>query len=270
MVAAPAAVAAAATDPTRKGSNVTATRRIVLIIVGIAMLSTTAVAVWVSGSERGYAVMSHAWATLRGRYTVDERIAMHAGDVETRLKPAFVTAGVSYPPARLAYVAFKEQRILEVHARESDAEPWTKVLSYPVQGMSGRLGPKLREGDLQVPEGIYRAEFLNANSRFHLSIRLNYPNADDRAWAALDGRSQLGSDIMIHGTSASIGCLAMGNQAAEDLFILAALAGKEHVRIVVAPTDFRRTGTMPVIEGPTWLSVLYAKLHTELAQYPIQ
>lgn len=248
----------------------TATRRIALLIIGITVLSTTGAAVWVSGSERGHALMNHVWTALRGRYTVDERVAMHAGAVEARLTPAFVAAGLSYPPARLAYVAFKDQRVLDVYARQSDVVPWTKVLSYPIQGISGQLGPKLREGDRQVPEGIYRAEFLNANSRFHLSIRLNYPNADDRAWAALDGRSQLGSDIMIHGTSASIGCLAMGNQAAEDLFILAALAGKERVRIVVAPTDFRRAGTMPVIEEPSWLSDLYTKLQTELAQYPIE
>lgn len=220
-------------------------------------------------TDHGHAAMTYAWSKLRGRYTVEDRLAMHATDVEARVKSAFHHAGVVYPPRRLAYVAFKDQRELEVYARNNDTDDWAWVLTYPVLGMSGQLGPKLREGDLQVPEGLYRAEFLNANSRFHLSIRLNYPNADDRAWAAGEGRSQLGSDIMIHGTSSSIGCLAMGNQAAEDLFILSALAGTEHVRIIVAPTDFRREQAEPEVNGPPWLHQLYAKLRVELAHYPM-
>ena len=71
-------------------------------------------------------------------------------------------------------------------------------MEYPILAASGVLGPKLREGDKQVPEGIYGAEALNPNSKFHLSIRLNYPNTFDRRMAQSDGRTQLGGDIMIH------------------------------------------------------------------------
>jgi murein L,D-transpeptidase YafK len=155
-----------------------------------------------------------------------------------------------------------------VYASSERHDAWTPVLAYPIKGMSGRLGPKLREGDLQVPEGIYYVEFLNANSRFHLSIRLNYPNRYDRAQAAIDGRTRLGSDIMIHGMASSIGCLAMGNEAAEDLFVLAALVGRENIVIVVSPTDFRRGEPAQTIDGPTWLPNLYERLRAELRRYP--
>ncbi len=218
-------------------------------------------------TEQGFAIASYAWLRLRGGYSIDERIRMHAGDVEGRLRPRFDAAGVSYPPAQLAYIAFKDKAQLEVYARTGGLEEWRHVLTYPILGMSGTTGPKLREGDMQVPEGIYRAELLNPNSRFHLSIRLNYPNDFDLAQAQFDGRTRLGSDIMIHGTASSIGCLAMGNRAAEDLFILAALAGKENVEILIAPTDFRHQLAYTGDGQSRWISALYLNLQTSLNRF---
>jgi hypothetical protein len=222
----------------------------------------------VLSTERGYAAASYVWAKLRGGYTVAERVQKHASAVEARLKPRFERASVPYPPTRLAYVAFKDTAQLQVYARTDTSSDWQLVHTYPILGMSGATGPKLRRGDLQVPEGVYRAEFLNANSRFHLSIRLDYPNEFDRGQAATDGRTDLGSDIMIHGTDSSIGCLAMGNQAAEDLFILAALAGKERVEIIVAPTDLRRAEPKVPDGAPSWLHQLYAQIKAALSRFP--
>src|SRR4030095_7178494 len=105
------------------------------------------------------------------------------------------------------------------------------------------------------------------NSRHSLSMRINYPNEFDRAIAERDGRSNLGSDIVIHGGRGSIGCLAMGNEAIEELFVLAALAGRGRVRVVISPTDFRvPTARVPDIVEP-WLRDLYLELRTELQQY---
>lgn len=83
------------------------------------------------------------------------------------------------------------------------------------------------------PEGVYVIEWLNPNSRYHLSMRVSYPNAWDRQEATRENRTQLGGDIMIHGSNASIGCLAMGDEAAEDLFILAARTGISHVDVIL-------------------------------------
>lgn len=201
-------------------------------------------------------------------FTVEQRLAQYGNAVATRLSPVFAAAKVAYPPHEIAYVTFKDQRQLQVYARNSRAERWKFVKQYPVLAASGKPGPKLIEGDRQVPEGIYEAEFLNPNSRFHLSIRLDYPNEFDRRMALRDNRTRLGGDIMIHGNALSIGCLAMGDEAAEDLFILAAQVGKERTRIVVSPTDFRLRSRAPSHQLPVWTAELYDDLRSALKEYP--
>ena len=243
-------------------------RKLIYIAFGLVLIFT-GIGFALLKTEDGFAAASFVWAKLRGGYTVEERLQMHGANVEAILKPKFAIANVHYPPFELAYLAFKSEEKLEVHARSNPEEPWHWIHTYPILGMSGKLGPKLREGDMQVPEGIYRCEFLNANSRFHLSIRLNYPNEFDRKRGQENGRSNLGSDIMIHGTTSSIGCLAMGNQAAEELFILAAVSGKDNVMIVVSPVDFRRRNLTPENRHPDWLNDLYLDLKNKLNEFPL-
>ena len=89
--------------------------------------------------------------------------------------------------------------------------------TYHVEAMSGQLGPKLREGDRQAPEGFYfvTPSRMNPRSRFHLSFNLGYPNAYDRA----HGRT--GSALMVHGNKVSIGCFAMTDAKIEEIYALA-------------------------------------------------
>lgn len=238
-------------------------------LIGAALLLAAASVLLLLANESGRGAPGFAWSKARGGYTVDERLEQYGARVERRLRSDFEVSGLAYPPHEVAFLAFKDTRRLEVYARSASDEPWRFVRRYPILGASGAPGPKLAEGDRQVPEGIYRAEFLNANSRYHLSIRLNYPNDFDRRMAQRDGRKRLGGDIMIHGSSASIGCLAMGDRAAEDLFVLAALVSKERTRIVVSPTDFRIPGRRaPSLARPEWVESLYAAIRTELTRYP--
>jgi murein L,D-transpeptidase YafK len=146
-----------------------------------------------------------------------------APPARARLALHFECAGASYPPAQFTLAAFKTERRLDLLAADSVGVP-RFVRSYPILGASGGVGPKLREGDEQVPEGVYGIESLNPDSRFQVSLRLEYPNAWDRALAAEERRRHLGGDIMILGGFASIGCLAMGEAAAEELFVPAAAA----------------------------------------------
>lgn len=218
-------------------------------------------------TDHGQALLGYVLTKVRGGYTLEERVAEFSPKVDARLHPMFTAAGLPYPPGEVAYVAIKDAKRLEVYARMNSATPWVHIRDYPILGLSGRIGPKLTEGDNQVPEGVYRAEFLNPNSRFHLSIRLNFPNAFDQRKAQADGRSKLGGDIMIHGTSSSVGCLAVGNQASEDLFVLAALVSKERVRIVVSPTDFRIQAAVSNAGQPPWINELYGDIWKELTGY---
>jgi len=100
---------------------------------------------------------------------------------------------------------------------------------------------------------------------FHLAIRVGYPNAFDRAQASRDGRSDLGGDIMIHGGSASVGCLAIGDPAIEELFVLVASVGVERTRVIIAPTESVTPDAVPP-DSPPWLPELYQSLRLELAK----
>lgn len=184
-----------------------------------------------------------------------------------RLAPRFHAAGVSYPPHRMMLIGIKQDRVLEIHAAGADGV-FRFIRDYPVLAASGSPGPKLRKGDKQVPEGIYRVQSLNPNSLFHLSLRLDYPNAFDRAQAAADRRANLGGDIMIHGDKVSVGCLAMGDPASEDLFVLAAETGLRNVNVILAPIDFREQPIPEIGRGlPSWTGQLYEQIKRELARY---
>ncbi len=198
--------------------------------------------------------------------TVDDRLKEFGEIVRQRLEPKFQAVGLPYPPARVTLLGFKQERLLEVHAAASDGL-FRFVRSYPVLAASGVSGPKLREGDRQVPEGIYRVRELNPNSLFHLSIWLNYPNGHDRLRAATEQRSNLGGEIMIHGKAASKGCLAMGDPAAEDLFVLTALTGIQNVKVILAPSDLRKKSAPPLLPSstPAWTGELYKELKRELS-----
>ncbi|HMJ05179.1 MAG TPA: L,D-transpeptidase family protein [Chthoniobacterales bacterium] len=200
--------------------------------------------------------------------TIKDRVAEYGAIVQRRLEPRFREAGVPYPPPSLVLIGFKQERLLEIYAAGADRIPHF-ICSYPVLAASGTLGPKLRQDDRQVPEGIYRLRALNPNSRFHLSLWIDYPNRFDRTQAATDGRTALGGEIMIHGRAVSKGCFAMGDPAAEDLFVLAALVGIENVRIIFSPMDFRQRslGDLP-FDAPPWSRALYAEIKRELVRYP--
>jgi murein L,D-transpeptidase YafK len=120
-----------------------------------------------------------------GYVTIKDRVREFGAIVASRLAPDFKKAGVSYPPELVALLGFKQERTLELYAAGADGE-FRFIRSYPILAGSGEPGPKLRQGDRQVPEGIYRVQALNPNSRFHLSLRLNYPNAFDRARAKVE------------------------------------------------------------------------------------
>ena len=200
--------------------------------------------------------------------TVAERVQQYGARARSRLSPHFQRAQLAYPPKRVTLVGLKAERLLQVYAA-GPTGGYRFICSYPILAASGGPGPKLRQGDRQVPEGIYPIELLNPNSRFHLALRVGYPNAFDRAQAAREGRTELGGDIMIHGSSVSIGCLAMGDKAAEDLFILAADTGLQNMSVVLSPVDFRTGAAVPKgTKLPAWIAPLYSEIKARLAELP--
>lgn len=203
----------------------------------------------------------------RGPYTVAERVKQYGPAARQRWKPHFEKARVAYPPQRVVLAVFKSEYRMEVYAASSWFRRPVHLRTLGIRGASGALGPKLLEGDMQVPEGIYKIDLLNPNSAYHLSMRLNYPNAFDRRMGKREGRKHLGGLIMIHGDQFSSGCLAMGDQVAEDLFILVAETGMKAVKVILSPVDFRTSRYRPKSARP-WVIDLYDQLRKELRRLP--
>jgi murein L,D-transpeptidase YafK len=204
---------------------------------------------------------------ITGPRTVADVVAKYGPAARQRLVPQFRRAGLPYPPREVALLVFKRERRLAVWAR-GDRE-WRFVRAYPVLAASGHAGPKLREGDQQVPEGVYRIEHLNPNSSYHLSMKVNYPNDFDRRMAKNDGRTRLGGDIFFHGNSVSIGCVATGDPAIEEVFTLVAQTGASKVRVIIAPNDLRTARAVRHPEAPRWTSSLYQTIAAALTSFPV-
>jgi len=198
--------------------------------------------------------------------TLQERLSEISPAATQRLTEKFQSAHASWPPAEAALVAIKDAKTLELHVRNKGGT-WTFVHRYPVLAASGSTGPKLRQGDKQVPEGVYGVSLLNPNSKYHVSLRVNYPNDFDRQMATKDGRKELGGDIMIHGKAVSIGCLAVGDAASEELFVLAAQVGLPNVKVVIAPTDLRQGIPDKQPGQPEWLPQLYKQVASSMTDY---
>ncbi|HWP25513.1 MAG TPA: L,D-transpeptidase family protein [Xanthobacteraceae bacterium] len=110
---------------------------------------------------------------------------------------------------------FKEEAELEVWKQDRTGH-YALLKTYPICRWSGELGPKLREGDRQAPEGFYSITpaQMNPKSRYYLAFNMGYPNAYDRAW----GRT--GAELMIHGDCSSRGCYAMTDEQIAEIYAL--------------------------------------------------
>jgi murein L,D-transpeptidase YafK len=112
--------------------------------------------------------------------------------------------------------AFKIEKELDIWLRNHKDEKFALYKSFPICETSGRPGPKRREGDLQVPEGIYEIKSFNENSKYHLSMLISYPNKSDK----IKGKKPLGGAIMIHGKCKTIGCMPMTDEIMESIYII--------------------------------------------------
>ena len=224
-----------------------------------------AVAVLVAVTAASYALITY----VRRQRTVADAVALYGTAARARLRPFFARAHVAYPPRRIALLVFKRERRLVVWARD-DRSGWRFIRDYAILAASGRSGPKLRQGDYQVPEGLYRIALLNPSSSYHLSMLVDYPNGVDRAQAARDHRTNLGGDIFIHGKNVSIGCVAIGDPGIEELFTLAADTGIARMKVILAPNDLRIAAPPVEPATPLWILRLWQSIAAALREFPIE
>ena len=182
-------------------------------------------------------------------------------DSGVRVQKKVELSGPNFPPKRLLLYAEKTERVLTVYGYDKNGKP-AEITSYPFTGFSGRLGPKQKEGDGQIPEGIYDITALNPQSSFHLSIRIEYPNAFDKRMAANENRTNIGSDIYIHGGSATIGCIPIGNDNIEELFYLVKATGLRNTDIVITPKNLTGMDLDSETYPISWQKQLYKNIQT--------
>lgn len=138
-------------------------------------------------------------------------------------------ANAPIPPALLADMEAKNMAkdspmLVRLFKEEAELEVWKQdrtgryalLKTYPICRWSGDLGPKIKEGDRQAPEGFYNITpaQMNPNSAYYLSFNLGYPNAYDQAWG------HTGSQLMVHGDCSSRGCYAMTDEQISEIFAL--------------------------------------------------
>lgn len=150
---------------------------------------------------------------------------------------------------------FKAESELELWLKPPDTDRFELAETFPICRWSGDLGPKLKEGDGQSPEGFYRVRLgsLNPNSAYHLSFNLGFPNAYDRA------NDRTGSFLMVHGACVSIGCYAMTDAGIEKIYAAVETTlkgGQDAVSVHIFP--FRMTPeAMASYEGHEWARFWY-------------
>ncbi len=132
---------------------------------------------------------------------------------------------------------FKEEGKLEIWKAKRDNR-FDMIASYDICAWSGKLGPKVKEGDRQAPEGYYNLTpgHLNPNSNYYLAINTGFPNRYDQA----NGRN--GTNLMIHGACSSSGCYSMTDAQVLEIYGFARDAfkgGQKTVQLQALP--FRMT-----------------------------
>jgi murein L,D-transpeptidase YafK len=193
--------------------------------------------------------------------TVIKRIEENLTSTQ-RLKRYLADTNFIIYPQKLILIGVKYEKRLEVWGKQD--KKWKHIHDYKFTSFSGRLGPKLKEGDKQIPEGIYHISYLNPNSKFHLSMRIDYPNKFDKQIAKKEKRTNLGGDIMIHGGDRTIGCIPIGDDNIEQLYYLAQKVGIQNIKVILSPVDFRHMSVNIKNDKHPWLKELYSKITKEM------
>lgn len=161
---------------------------------------------------------------------------------EAAVKQYFADKNLSMDKFQLFLRAFKKEQILEVWIKEKNKEQFTLLHTYNFCSSSGTLGPKRKEGDLQIPEGIYYINHFNPLSNFYLSLGINYPNESDKI---LSDKTHPGGAIYIHGNCVTIGCIPITDDKIKELYVIAVEAkngGQEKIPVHIFPAKLDADG----------------------------
>lgn len=166
----------------------------------------------------------------------NSRVRSAYEEKEIVVKQYFSDRELSMDRFQLFIRAFKKEQVLEVWIKERNKEQFVLLHTYDFCSTSGTLGPKRKEGDYQIPEGIYQINHFNPLSNFHLSLGINYPNESDKI---LGDKAHPGSAIYIHGNCVTIGCIPITDDKIKELYIIAVEArneGQKEIPVHIFPS----------------------------------
>ena len=207
---------------------------------------------------------TQAQSSFVNEQKANPKVAMAFRLKEDTLKKQFDQEKLQYPPKQIYIRSFKYDSQLEIWVRNNDKEPFKLFKTYKVCTLSGSLGPKRVEGDYQVPEGFYYIDRMNPNSSYHFSLGINYPNASDDI---LSDSLKPGSEIYIHGSCVTVGCIPIMDGPIEDLYILASYAkqnGEDFIPVHIFPVRFNKAKSLEYLNKTSEKDTGYQKFITEI------
>ncbi|MFC2096546.1 murein L,D-transpeptidase family protein [Bacteroidota bacterium] len=165
------------------------------------------------------------------------RVRQAYKDKEASMNALFESNSIDKKKLRIYLRAFKEEKKIELWAKSSTDQKYKLIKEYKVCRTSGKIGPKRKQGDRQIPEGFYRINRFNPHSNFYLSLGINYPNKSDKI---LGEKNNLGGDIFIHGSCVTIGCLPITDNQIKELYIICVEAknsGQSTIPVTIFPME---------------------------------
>jgi murein L,D-transpeptidase YafK len=181
--------------------------------------------------------------TFKATQLKKARVKAAYDEKESVVRKYFTDKKLQYEGFKLFLRAIKDEAKLEVWVSEKNATTYTLLHSYDFCAFSGDFGPKRKEGDLQIPEGVYHINHFNPESNFHLSLGVSYPNASDKI---LSDKKSPGGAIYIHGNCVTVGCIPITDDKIKELYIIAVEArnnGQKEIPIHIFPARLTEANT---------------------------
>lgn len=139
----------------------------------------------------------------------------------SKVKAHLLSKHLNAENLNILFVSYKKEQELEIYAKTKQEDEYSKIATYDICRASGKLGPKRKQGDYQVPEGFYFIDRFNPASNFYLSLGLNYPNKSDKIKSTA---KDPGGDIFIHGSCVTVGCMPMTDDKIMEIYLYAVYA----------------------------------------------
>jgi murein L,D-transpeptidase YafK len=164
------------------------------------------------------------------------RVKQAYKEKEASFSDLLETNSISTSHLEIYLRAFKAEKKLELWAKNRPDNQFKFIKEYRICKTSGTKGPKRKQGDGQIPEGYYYITRFNPQSKFYLSLKINYPNPSDKI---LGVQGNLGGDIFIHGKCATIGCIPITDDKIKELYVFCVEAkenGQKKIPVTIFPT----------------------------------